>query len=155
MSWTNPAAPNLADFTVFVETSMAIPVSALPANSPWIGYAFTQAMALVLQVPTVTPIEYVLAVYNCGGHLLLGMAPDPAGQNYFAMARSGNGVGFNLIGLTPGVVATASDQGTSGNLVVPDAFKNLTIGDLDFIKTPWGRRYLAYAQDFGTIWGLS
>ena len=155
MSWSNPAAPNLADFTLFIENSLEIPTGALPANSPWLGYAFNQAMALVLQVPTVTAIEYVLAVYNCGAHILIKITPDQPGLSYFKNLRGNGPTGYGLLALTPGVVASSSDQGTSQTLTSPEAFKNLTLGDLDFIRTPWGRSYLAYAQDFGTIWGLS
>jgi len=154
-SWTNPTTPNLADFTIFVQTSMGIPLSALSPTSVWIGYAFNRAMDLVLQVPTVNALEYVLAVYNCGGHILLKIAPDLPGQTYFVSARAGGNTGFNLVGFTPGVVSGSSDQGTSQSLTTPEGFKNLTIGDLDFMKTPWGRDYLAYAQDFGSLWGLS
>jgi hypothetical protein len=155
MAWVNPAAPNLPDFTSFVQDSMGVPVSALPASSPWFGYAFNQAMALVIQVATVTAIEYVLAVYNCGGHILIRITPDQPGQSYFQTLRGPGAGGFNLSGFTSGIVSGSSDQGTSQTLVVPEGFKNLTFGDLDFVKTPWGRQYLSYAQDFGTIWGLS
>jgi hypothetical protein len=63
---------------------------------------------------------------------------------------------FNLLGFVAGVVQTTTDQGTSSGLVVPDFFKNLTFSDLDLLKTPWGRNYLAYAQKAGpTVFGLT
>lgn len=63
---------------------------------------------------------------------------------------------FNLLGFVAGVVQTSTDQGTSTTLAVPDFFKNLTLDDLDFIKTPWGRAYKAYEQKAGpTVIGLT
>lgn len=121
------------------------------ASSPWPGYAYNQAIARVLNLPGVASIEYTLAVYNCAGHILLRITPDMAGQTYFATARTN----FQLLSLVPGVIASSSDQGTSESFRVPEQFANLTVGDLDMLKTPWGREYLAYAQDFGAISGLS
>ena len=40
-------------------------------------------------------------------------------------------------------------------LLVPDAFKALTISDLQNLKTPWGLTYLGFAQACGTLWGLT
>lgn len=153
MNWTNPTAPNLADFTSFVQNGMSIPTTALPADSPWLQYALDQAIALTLNVPCVSGLEYTLAVYNCGGHVLLTIAPDQTGQTYFATARSAQG--FNLIGAEVGVLAGSSDQSTSQTIAVPDSLRQLSFGDLQFLKTPWGRAWLAYGQDFGQAWGLT
>lgn len=58
--------------------------------------------------------------------------------------------------LVAGPVESTGDQGTDTKLLVPDFFKDLTLSDLDLIKTPWGRRYLAYAQKAGpTVVGIS
>jgi hypothetical protein len=63
---------------------------------------------------------------------------------------------FNLLAFVPGIVTSASDQGTQASLTVPDQFKGLTMQDLDLIKTPWGRAYLFYAQKAGpTVVGVS
>ena len=40
-------------------------------------------------------------------------------------------------------------------MTVPKAFDELTIGNLQNLKTPWGRVYLGIAQSYGTLWGLS
>lgn len=73
-------------------------------------------------------------------------------MSFFATARSM----FKLLQLIPGPVQTTGDQGTQTTLVVPDFFKALTLEDMDLIKTPWGRRYLAYAQKAGpTVVGIS
>jgi hypothetical protein len=98
-------------------------------------------------------------VYNCGGAILVNTAPDVPGnlstglpaQTYFADLRAS----FGLNKPSYGVVQSTSDAGTSTTLAVPDGLANLTIGDLQFIKTPWGREYLSYAADFGGVFGLT
>jgi hypothetical protein len=79
-------------------------------------------------------------------------APGLFNLAFFAQLRQQ----FNLLGFVAGVVQSTGDQGTNTALVVPDFFKNLTFADLDLMKTPWGRNYLAYAQKAGpTVVGLS
>jgi|SRR6185312_7820034 len=151
MAWANPNAPNLPDFVLFVRDSMGIGVLLLPDNSPYFGYAFNQAMGLVLSIPTVGGIDYTLAVYNCGGHILIRITPDQTGRDFFIQARET----YALLKPVSGVVNSSSDNGTSFSSSVSDALEQLTISDLQFFKTPWGREYLAFAQDFGGIWGLS
>lgn len=151
MSWSNPNAPNLADFTLFVQSSMGIPTPVLPADSPWLGYAFNEAMNLVLYVPMVAGLDYTLAVYNCAGHILLRITPDAAGQDYFETARNT----FRILAPSSGVIASSSDQSTSNSFAVPEGFTKMTVGDLEFMRTPWGRSYLAYAQSFGDVCGLT
>ncbi len=136
---------------------MGISTYYLPSTSPYIGYAFNQAMALVIQTPC-GGIDYTLAVYNCGGHLLLKIAPDQLpsapgqpGYTFFADKRKE----YGLNGLIAGLVQSSSDESTSQSTAVPDALKQLTLGDLDFMRTPWGRNYLAHAQDYGGLFGLS
>lgn len=141
--------------TAYAINALATGTAAAPAgntaSSPWPTYAYNQAIARVLSIPGVASIEYTLAVYNCAGHILLRITPDMAGQTYFATARTN----FQLLSLVPGVITSSSDQGTSESFRVPEQFANLTVGDLDMLKTPWGREYLAYAQDFGAISGLT
>jgi hypothetical protein len=160
--FATPTNPNLADFVVFLNTSVQIPVVALPVNSPWPGYAFTQAMALVPCYAGVPGIMYSLAVYNCATALLFLITPDQVGQTYFTSARSnaapqgGQPGGFALIQPSAGLVASTSDETTSTTLANPDWVKGLTIGQLQFAKTPWGREYLSFIQSYGpTIWGLT
>jgi hypothetical protein len=159
--FATPTNPNLADFVVFLNTSVQIPVTALPTNSPWPGYAFTQAMALVPCYAGVPGIMFSLAVYNCATAILFLITPDQVGQTYFKGARSnqpqttGPG-GFALIQPSSGLVASTSDEGTSVTLANPDWVKGLTIGQLQFAKTPWGREYLSFIQSYGpTIWNLT
>lgn len=62
---------------------------------------------------------------------------------------------FNITAFAPGVISSASDLTTSSGLLNQDFFRGLTIGDLQLLKTPYGRNYLAIAQNYGTIWGLA
>lgn len=74
------------------------------------------------------------------------------GYSFFADLRAK----FNILSLVAGPIQTSADQGTSQTRVVPDFFKTVTLGDLDLMKTPWGQRYLAYAQKAGpTVVGVS
>jgi hypothetical protein len=151
-AWTDPNTPNLADFTSFIYNNVGVPVAALPLGSQWPGFAFTQTMAMVSFYPTVTPIEYVLAVYNCGAHILLRITPDQVGQTFFADARKT----FKVLSPETGIIQSSSDEGTSNSFAVGQGMQNLTIGDLNFYTTPYGREYLAYAMDGGPgLWGLT
>ena len=162
MTFTEPNSPNLPDFLVFLATSVQIPTSALPTDSPWPGYALTQAIGLVLNPPGgVSPgILYTLACYNCATHILLMIAPDQEGQSYFAAIRGNNsstvppGLALNVP--STGIVVTSSDESTSVGLAKPTWAEGLTVGQLDFFKTPWGRAYLTYQQSYGpSIVGLT
>jgi hypothetical protein len=150
VAWANPNSPNLPDFMLFVYDYMQIDPVYLPNDSPFFGYAFNQAMATVIRAPRLG-FDYTLAVYNCGGHILIRITPDQPQRDFF----KGKRVEYNLLKLSAGVVAGSSDEGTSETLAVPDAIRQLTIGDLQFMKTPWGREYLTFAQDFGGVFGIS
>lgn len=63
--------------------------------------------------------------------------------------------GYKLSSFAPGVVQSTSDETTSVAFMVSDAFKNLTLYDLQFMNTPWGRAFLGYCQNFSPIWGLT
>lgn len=127
----------------------AQPPAANTATSPWPGYAFDQAMLTVNDV--LCGPAYTLAVYNCAAHILISTAPDLPGQTYFATLRDN----FDLLDASSGVISSSSDQGTSNSFSVPPALQNVTVRDLWFFKTPYGRAYLGYAQSFGEPCGLS
>jgi len=149
--WANPNVPNLPDFLLFVQFGMAIDPLYLPTDSPVYQWSLTRALALVINLPACAGPDYTLAVYNCAGHVLITIAPDQEGRDYFECLREKLG----LLKFAAGVVAATADQATSTTLAVPDSLAQLTIGDLDFIRSPWGRVALAYNQDYGGIWGLS
>lgn len=131
----------------------ATPPTVDASLSPWIGFAFNRGLALTLVVPGTDASDYVHVVYCCAAHIQLEITPDLAGQTYFATAAGQQG--FALSSSIAGVVAGASDQGTSSSVTVPDAMRNLTFQDLQFSKTPWGRTWLGWGQDFGAPWGLT
>ncbi len=146
--FVTPGTPNLPDFLTFL-ADVGIPVSALPANSPYPGYAFNQAMGLVVAPPAAfgTQVLYSLAVYNGGTHILFSITPDQPGQTFFADARGKNGYGIVIP--STGLVAASSDQGSSATLVVPDWARTLTVQQLAFFKTDWGRVFLQWNQSYG------
>lgn len=168
-----PNRPNITDFWWWLQTNVSIPEAALPATSPYPQYALWQALELVLcdrgvpfrngmnfEYSEPTPrnlwggISYTLAVYNCATHLLMGIAPDQPGQNFFTAARAGSG--FSLVTPSTGLVSAASDVTTNSTLTAPKWASGLTISQLGFMKTPWGREYLAFNQSYGpTVWGLT
>lgn len=134
---------------------MGINVTYLPASSPFISYAFNRALNLVISVAS-GGFDYTWAVYNCAGHLQIYITPDQVvngvSYNYFTNLRSS----FDLMLPSFGVTSSSSDSGTSVSNAVPEALQQLTIEDLGFMRTSWGRTYLAYAQDYGpTVWGLT
>lgn len=160
--------PTQAGFVYFIRDTMGIPESALPDNTNVIPLAYNYALQtvnLALDVacfPMVDPNQpslYALAVYNLAGHTILCVAQDPVNAPvykndlpYFAYIRKT----LNLSGFSSGVVQSTNDLTTGGSYVVPEAFKNLTIGDLNLLKTPYGQWYLAIAQDYGpSEWGIS
>jgi hypothetical protein len=139
--------------TAYVIHALAAGV-ALPlvntAGSPFLGYALDQAMALVIRAPS-PGIDYTLATYNCAGHIQIRITPDQTGRGFFQEQRAT----FDMLKQSVGLVQATNNVDTGSTFAVPDALKQLTIGDLGFMKTPWGREYLAYAQDFGGVWGLT
>lgn len=155
--FVTPDTPNLADFLTFLATSVQIPVEALPSNSPWPGYAFNQALALTIPPGALIPgVIYSLAVYNGATHILFAITPDQPGQNYFQNARGTGTGGYGLISPTTGLVSSSSDQNTSQTLAEPVWASQLTVDQLDFYKTPWGRAFLAWNQKYGqNAWVLA
>lgn len=154
--------PTLGGFLGFVRGVMGIDPLLLPDDSPALGWAFSVALMIVnpqlaliaSPYPSPAPVQtdlYSLAVYNLAGDNLINFAPDQTGRTYFADLRTQ----FKISNFAAGVVQSASDEGTSSTLAVPDALKALTIGQLQNLKTPYGRQYLSFAQSAGTLWGLS
>ena len=56
---------------------------------------------------------------------------------------------FNLLAFSAGPINSSADNGTSESTVVSDVMKQLTFSDLEVMLTPWGRKYLAFAQMYG------
>ena len=84
-----------------------------------------------------------------GAAIILGSDPP---QAYFAYSRKV----WNIYGFVSGVVQSTNDESSGVSMVVQEAAKNFTLGDLQNLKTPYGRKYLSFAQDYGpSAWGLS
>lgn len=171
-----PNCPTLAGFTNFVYTVMGVPEKYLPTEGDYapaaqlaIAWAYEAALLIVnQQFNCISPPVYTMMVFNLAGNNLINWAPDVAsnpptfyrtaeecggsvGIGYFAFLRQD----MDLNGFVPGVISASYDQGTGESLVVPDALKGLTIADLQTLKTPWGRTYMGFAQQFGDAWGLT
>lgn len=147
--------PSLAGFQWFLTNIVSIPSTALPATAPVIAFAFESARATVNRfIQQVSPFKYNEALYNLATDVLINYARDtPSTQPplYWADLRKS----FNIGTFAAGVVANASDEGTSAALDVIEGAKLLTFGQLQNLKTSYGRTYLGIAQEFGTAWGIS
>jgi hypothetical protein len=95
---------------------------------------------------------YTYAVYNLATDRLINFANDIPGQSYFMDKRRD----LRITDVSVGVAAQASDQGTAVGILNPEQMKLFTLQDLQTLKTPFGRQYMAYAQMYGqSPWGLT
>lgn len=154
------ATPNRADFVVFLRNVVQIPAAYLPDNSLSIDYALGVALGLVNTTLTLVPGIYPLAVYNLGADNVINFAPDVG-----VVDANGNTKNYtffddirtklNIELFVPGVVLSSGDSGTSASRATPEFMKTFTMANLQNLKTPYGRQYLAFAQAYGTLWGLT
>lgn len=144
-------APSQAGFLQWVRDFMAVPTAALPDDSIFIGFAYDLALATVNPALAAVPPIYTLAVYNLGGDFLVNWCQDVPPSTYWADLRTS----FAIFAFAPGVVTSSSDNGTSTSLLNPEQMKDFTLANLQNLKTPYGRQYLAWAQAYGPLWGLS
>jgi hypothetical protein len=144
------APPTLTGFQAFLSGVAGIDPLYLPPDSPVVGYAFQVAQTLV-NTALWAAGTYTLAVYNLGTSQVINFAPDQTGRTFFLDLRKKLGIDR----FAAGVVASTSDQSTGTSLLNPEFMKNLTLANLQQIKDPFGRQYLALAQDYGpSVWGL-
>ena len=136
---------------------MAVPEIVLPNNSPYIEISYDLAVEIVnWYLNCASPIVYTQCVYNLGGDYLVNMAQDnpnlpPPYNTYWTDLRQSLGVNSFI----PGLVNAANDEDTSAAILTPLGLQNLTLMDLQNLKTPWGRVYLGLAQSVGSMWGLT
>lgn len=141
-----------AGLLAFIRSSMGISSVYLPDNSTDIDNAFALSQEQVaLEIQPVSQLLFDQATYSLGGHILVKYASDQTGQTFFSNLRTQ----YNINGFVAGVVNSASDQGTGEGLTVPKFFDEFQMSDLDNVKTPWGRDYLAIAQKMMYNWGIS
>lgn len=144
--------PTLAGFLAFLAAALAPTPAQLPANSTWPATAFNVAMDIVNQaLQQASPDIYTLAVYNLATSNMINFTPDQAGQSFWANLRTT----FGTDSFSAGVVQSTGDQGTNTSLVVQKALENITLADLQLLKDPYGRRYLGFAQKYGSLWGIT
>jgi hypothetical protein len=152
--------PTFAGFQWFVANIMNVPFSSMPDNT-WLQVAYDEAINLTYwaldTVPSqlTTPSIYAFAVYNLGCALLLEFAQDdPNAQppsTFWNDLRTSLGLNsFNF-----GLITSAADQGTSESTYIPEQIKGMTLMDLQLAKSPWGRKYLMIAGQWGNVWGLT
>lgn len=153
-----PPIPTLAGFKQWVYDFMGVPPAALPSTSFWFDWAYDVAISLVnRQLQAVPGPIYMLAVYNLGGDNLVNWVQDDSTwvpPDFWAKLREAYGISGGAA-FTFGFVTSAADEGTSTSLEILDSLKNLTLGQLLNVKTPWGRQYLAFAASVGTLWGIT
>lgn len=149
--------PTLAGFQSFILNNMGITAAVLPPSSAIVATAFNLAQDIVnLQLQNASPDVYTLAVYNLAGSNIINMAMDLPGAPvylndlpFFAYVRKS----WNIFGFAGGVIQSSSDVSTSESMVVQKAAEEFTLADIQLLKDPYGRTYLAYAQKYGSLWG--
>ena len=151
------STPTIEGFVNWIQNIMGVPVAALPVDSPYITLAYNISASTVnLYLGCVSGLLYTQAVYALGGDILCNIVQDdpnapPPYNTYWADLRASLGVN----NFTPGMINAANDEDTSAAILTPASLQNLTLADLQNLKTPWGRMYLSIAQSVGTLWGLS
>jgi hypothetical protein len=150
--------PTLAGFVAFIANVMQITSSQLSPSDPAIALSYNLALATVNQqlcaIPNCNPAQptvYAWAVYNLAGDQLINYASDVPPSTFFADMRAS----LNINAFVSGVLSSQADATTSSTVAVPQSLNQLTLGDLQNLKTPWGRVYLSLAQKVGTMWGVS
>lgn len=151
MSWCQTNPPNISDYTSFLYDVVDIPPANLPPSSEIIPTSLQIAVDTVNEQLLITGVMYVLAVYNLAADRLLNYAIDIPNQTYFKQLRKT----LRLNDPTFGVPAAGSDAGTAVSIFNPEVMKNLTLMDLQTLRTPYGREYMGIAQSVGSIWGLN
>ena len=154
---TLPAPPNLNGYVLWIRNIMAVPSAVLPSNSPYVSLSYDMALEIVNRyIFWVAPGIYTIAVYNLGGDFLVNIAQDnsslpPPDNTYWADLREG----LQINSFIPGLINATNDEDTSAALITPLGLQNITLADLQNLKTPWGRTYMGIAQSVGSMWGIT
>lgn len=153
------ARPSLDGYRTFLYKVANFKPELLPATSLIIPLTLGVACEVVNRFLEMAPLSYSLAVYNLATDRLVNFAPDVPGQTYFQDLRTTYGLApkaGKAYSTSVGVVSETHDESTGVTLVTPESLKNLTLGQLQNLQTPWGATYLGIAQAYGsTLWGLS
>jgi hypothetical protein len=151
-----PGGPTFDGFKAWVQAVMGVQSTFVPDDTT-LQVAYDQALNLAyLQLANIPSQStsmsiYAQAVYNLGGHYLVEFAIDNPNSTFWTDMRNK----FGIYNFTGGITNEAHDQGTGEGIYVLPIFAGLTMMGLQFLKTPWGRAYLAIAGQWGPIWGLT
>ena len=144
--------PTLAGYTTFIRSIMGVNTTVLPDDSIYIPTSYEISLDIVnLYLQLAQPALFTQAVYNLAGDYLVNITQDISPSTYWADLRST----LQVNSFVPGVINATNDEDTSAAMLTPLGLQNITLGDLQNLKTPWGRQYLAIAQSVGSMWGLS
>jgi hypothetical protein len=155
LQWIAP--PTLAGYINWVRQIMGVPDVVLADDSIYLEMSYDIAYEIVNRyIWAVNPGIFTVAVYNLAGDYLVNIAQDdpslpPPDNTYWTDLRQS----MQINSFIPGLINQASDQGTSAGMKLLSSMENLTVGDLQTLKTPWGRVYLGIAQSVGSMWGLT
>jgi hypothetical protein len=166
--------PNLAGFQWFVANVMAIDTTNCDPNSATVAFSYNVALGIVNPLLAMVCIpnqqnspyvrsQYDLAVYNLAADRLVNFYVDAPTSTVFQKRPDGTQFTFfeylrfrwGIGNWHAGVVTSVSDVSTSTGIEAIEAAKMFTLSDLQNLKTPYGRQYLAIAQSYGTLWGLT
>jgi hypothetical protein len=142
--------PTLAGYIDYLRNIVGISTTYLPNNNPTIEMSYGIAIEIVnIQLADISSNIYTLCVYNLATDNLINFAQDQPGQCYFVDLRAS----FKINSFVPGVITESHDESTGQSLLNPEFMKNLTMANLQMLKTPYGRNYMGLAQSYGTLWG--
>jgi hypothetical protein len=149
-------APALTGLTWAAGVATATAAAVLPSS--WVaGNAYQTTVA------GATPLGYngtVQATPTSGNTFTYPLAADPGMETvpgtyttgFFAALRKQ----WNILAPVTGVVAESHDESTGTSVLNPEQMKEFTMANLQQMKTPYGRAYIAFAQSYGqTLWGLT
>ena len=143
--------PTLSGFTAYCRAN-GFTSAAIPDGDPGFDIDFAIALAWVPCVlNSVSCALYTYTVYQWGASVMINRQQDQVGSTFFADLRSK----FLIDNFVPGVISSASDQGTAESLTVGTALSNMSVADLQRTKDPFGREALATMMAAGGFWGLS
>lgn len=151
--------PTYEGYQTWLSNIMGLPdeIMSDPNMQSYFTLSYNMALEITNQyLDVASPMLYTQAVYNLAADFLVNITQDdptldPPYNTYWATLRQT----LQVNNFIPGLINAANDEDTSAAILTPLGLQNLTLGDLQNLKTPWGRTYLAIAQSVGSLWGLT
>ena len=138
---------SLSGFTDFVRAE-GVSITVLPDDSLYLSTAYDIASSIVnTDINLISSIIYDLSVYNLGMDNLINFAQDVTGQTYWADIRKQ----FNVNSFVAGVIKESNDETTGQTIETPEYFKQMSLINLQNLKTPYGRVYMQYSMQYGGV----